>query len=58
MTEEYILEKLMLTILAMSKQGKFIERGNTETPRGIPRTERIQLLGKRALELLSYLEKK
>ena len=54
--QEYLTEKLMLTITAMGAQGLLMEEGKTTTPAGIPRTQRLQTLQMKALKFLFELE--
>lgn len=54
--QEYLTEKLKLTIETMAYQGKLIEAGKTTTPVGMPRTQRLQKLKVKALEFLLGLE--
>jgi hypothetical protein len=54
--QEYLVEKLQLTIETMAYQGKLMEKGKTTTKMGVPRTEHLQKLKKKAHAFLMELE--
>ncbi len=54
--QEYLIEKIELDITSMGKQGELIGVGKTETPSGMKRTERLQVLKERVLKMLKELE--
>lgn len=54
--QEYLTEKLQLTIEGMAYQGKLMEEGKTTTPTGLPRTQRLQQLKAKAFKFLAELE--
>ena len=54
--QKYLIEKLMLTITSMGYQGELIGAGNTTTPTGVARTERLQNLKMKAYKFLFELE--